>query len=136
MIPPSTGTTISSPNGRFAFNRGYVKALAVRAGGWPVTVDVTTVSIAVGSPLIYTNYIQFEPNFWAWSSNTYTLDWVVAACWYVVPGGTPAPATWGVNWFANVPPPYPVALDLDPIATDLPYTWVDLPPAPPGYWAG
>jgi hypothetical protein len=134
-MQPDFGTTVSSPQGEFSFPRSYVEKLVFTTGGWPATYISGVFVILVGNPLAYTEVVIFRDYFPPWSSNGYTLDGIVQACFYYVPGSenNPSPATIGVNYFTYGDPPTP-SLQVDLLATGLPWQSFPLPGAPPGYW--
>jgi hypothetical protein len=130
------GTAFYSPSAKFAVTRSYVKKIAFTTGGWPTEWDGTLFRVYVGSPLVYINNVLFNPKFIAWSSNVYSLDYIVEQCYYQVPPlFAHNPSTIGVNWFPNDDPPTP-SLQIDFIATGYPLSRVTLPPAPGGWWSG
>jgi len=123
----------TSPSPKFAFPRSYVLNLAFTAGGWPMTQADNVFTLVVGSPVVYTEVLELYPNFFEWSSNRYTLDYIVKSIGYFTPGGPLSPAGVGVNWFPNDDPPTPSIL-FDFVATGSPLRRFSLPPAPPDYW--
>lgn len=85
-MPHPVGSKTFIPNGRFAFNRGYISwfewFLNVDNAG--VTFDGLIFTIpSVGFPNIV-QYVEIDPAWWEWSSNSYTLDHLVIAYWYVI----------------------------------------------------
>jgi hypothetical protein len=133
-MQPDFGFTTSSPKGQFYFPRSYVRQLRFTAGGWPATWADNVFTLFVGSPLVYTEVVIFRTNFVTWSSNCYSLDYIVEQIYYFVPGQwPPSPAGAGVNWFPTSDTGL-IAIQIDLVATSLPYFTVELPPAPDDYW--
>jgi len=135
-MQPDFGFVTCSPACSFAFTRAYVRQLVFTTGGWPYTWDGQLFRVFVGDPLIYINNTLFRPEFIEWSSNCYTLDFIVQECYYQVPPGfAHNPAGNGVNWYPNSPTNIP-SIQIDFVATGAPFSFIELPPAPPDYWAG
>ena len=89
-MPHPAGSFTSIPNARFAFNRGYIRWFEwfVNSDNAGVTFDGTIFTIpSVGFPNIV-QFVEIYTPWWEWSSNSYTLDHLVVAYWYII---TPSP---------------------------------------------
>lgn len=80
MHPRSDGSY--SPSSKFSIQRSYLHWLAFNIVGYAVT-NVANVYTWIWSvdPCV-THTIIFNPNFYAWSSNHYSLDYVVDDYYY------------------------------------------------------
>lgn len=133
-MPLTIGTLIYQPQARFEFNRAYVPHFVVTTGGWPYSFTGFTFRLDVGSPLIFSDFIVFNPKFVVWSSNSYTLDYIVDEVYYTVPGNpTHNPATDVLAW-AYHPPGTVTTLFFDLLAVGAPFRKIALPPQPLNWW--
>lgn len=77
------GTVTFSPNGEFAFPRSYINRVLLDGLYSPFTVSggfyTSTISAFPGNHA----YIRLAPNFWPWSSNSWTLDHIVTEAYSV-----------------------------------------------------
>lgn len=124
-----------SPQAKFSFNRAYLEGFFVPWNPDTDTYWTDNVMFYI-APFYGTNgYITIRPNVWEWSSNTYTLDYVVESCTINFP---PSP---DYNEL-----PYSLGWELSPDKR-IPYITLhpygvsgtggvrhSFPHAPPGYW--
>ena len=91
---PTIGSYTSVPNGRFRVMRSFITHFRVRqnSDNYPVSL--------VGDQLIWPSaafpninqYATILHDWWAWSSNAYTLDYLITEYYYTVsPSPTPIP---------------------------------------------
>jgi len=134
-MQPDIGSTVSSPQGGFAFTRSYIQHVQFITGGGIVTYVNGLFVFVYGIPTILTEIVVLRDYFHPWSSNSYTLDGIVQSCVYYVPGQPEpfSPATFGVNYLIAGDPPAP-SIQFDPIFTSGLPVLFDLPPAPEDYW--
>lgn len=122
------------PSGHFRFNRAYVPAIVIGTGGWPYTFVGNVLKLTVGAPYNVWATVEFEPEFVPWSSNTYTMDWIVHRVYnehFSDHSITPA----GDAMYWKVQAPFKVmTLYIDFLAFSSPYAQVLMPPAPDDYW--
>lgn len=131
-------TTDFAIDNRYTLLRSYIKGVGdfAEAGG-SIDLNARGFTInAVYAGLSYHTVAVFKPEFWAWSSNTYTPDWIIEDYYNyfdIDPGHRyPINVTqWGVklsapfhNWYLSERM-YPNAV----------WYSVDLPAAPPDYWS-
>lgn len=128
------GIVICYPQNKFNFPRSYVTKLKV------VTNHINSVSYADGiitwghnPPDAVDGRTVLKANFITWSSNTYSLDYIVQAWWFRV-NPDPTKIEWGgecnFKWDGDV---FTSVLEIATTSPDTTY-YFDLPPAPPGYW--
>lgn len=128
------GIVVCHPQNKFYFPRSYVTKLKV------LTNHVNSVMYADGEitwghvpPDAVTGLTKLKANFVTWSSNVYSLDYLVEEWWYRI-APDPTKIEWGgeCNWIwdgtvkAN-------CIEIATTAADTTY-YFDLPPAPPTYW--
>jgi len=127
------GTGSYDPQPKFAFPRSYVRGVAIQI--------VSGVVVQTGrffqlqnppDPTLY--FIVFNEKFWDWSSNRYTLDFVVEESYYQPGGvGSYVPMPFLVTYYTNTPD-YSPYLVYSPFSSPGGITYYQLPPAPPDYW--
>jgi hypothetical protein len=127
-------TGIGNPSLRFFFNRGWVTEWDV-FGDWPSGHFEDNVHI--GRSLDASDwyfYVIMKPNVWEWSSNMYSLDYMLQDAYATsVPLGITVPLTMDVLWQPNTSRPFPY-LQMNRAGSEIyQYTQV-LPPAPSSYW--
>lgn len=126
------------PAKKFAINRGYCKRFYVFYGG-----DNTTTSISISGNVVHMHYavpgfffdtyITLLPAFVPWSSNRYTLDFIVVSEYSLANGGG-----------APISSPYRLAAGWDLFASGLytaieyiggaNYFHIDIANSPDNYW--
>lgn len=85
-MPHPAGSFTCVPNNRFCFNRGYIFWFEwfVNSDNAGVTFDGEIFTIPSATFPNIVQYVQIHPGWWDWSSNSYTLDHLVQAYWYVI----------------------------------------------------
>jgi len=122
------------PSPLFAFPRPYVDQVTFHfnAGVTFVQSDNDFVITDGANPNVHVR-ATFLPEFWATSSNRYTIDHLLVNWWvYVDPSPTPIPIDFTVTYFIDPVTIKPEIFVGVPAATTR-YTF-PLPPAPPDYW--
>lgn len=131
-------TTDITIDTRFALLRSYIKGVGdfAEAGG---SIDLNSRGFtinAVYAGLPYHTVVVYKQEFWDWSSNTYTPDWIIEEYYnyfdYNPSLHYPIIVTqWGVkfggdfgNWYLS-----------ERMYPNAQFYSVDLPSAPPTYWA-
>jgi len=128
------GTVTYSPQGVFSFNRAYITHLDLytNVDNYP---SLHTNEIRVNS-FSFPNIVQYiilKPQVIPWSSNAYTLGWIVDEWYYQTsPFGTHIPYGGLVKFRWSADTQSRVMM----IQTDSPdhHTYFQLAGAPPGYW--
>ena len=122
------------PQSQFRFTRSYITKLKVHTNHVNVPSYADGLITWVHSPLdAVIGYTKLKDNVVAWSSNTYSLDYLVEYWYYVI---TPSPTEyeWGgelsYSWDDTVKH---TCLVVATVAADVDY-YFDIPPAPPDYW--
>lgn len=122
------------PSDKFSFTRSYVAQLVIQGdtGDIDQAGDTFTMwidrSIGYGITYILNDFIQ------PWSSNGYTLDFVVYDCWWhAFFDGVHHPQAFTVNYWWRGTPIRPVLSIIQP-AGGVVETFIDIPGAPPDYW--
>lgn len=128
------GTGTYSPDPKWSLTRAYVRAVA-----FPVELTLESVVDGVftfNDFSLYNDRIVcvIEPRFWAWTSNHYTLDFIVKeAYYYPLPSTTPLPFNFAVRFLPAQPTsPAAIFVRVAPFSnTPLGYA---LPAATTPYW--
>ena len=132
---PAPGFLGAYPQPRFALPRSYAYQLSILDGAAAVTM-VDNVITVMFNPLIgyYTTYVLDE-RFLPWSSNRWTLDFIVAACtWQAYFDGVHHLQAFTVNhWFRGVPAVPTITL-VNPYSSPNEY-FLPLPHQPADYWS-
>jgi hypothetical protein len=134
-MQPDFGTAAYNPQGQFAFNRSYVtKLIADVATGVAVYVP-GLITIVYPLPDPVTELILLRDYFHAWSSNSYTLDGIVASISYSFASAPLVifPAHISVTYMVTGNPPAPSIVITPHLQGGLHQTF-PLPPAPADYW--
>ncbi len=133
------GTLLWSPtyaNGaQFALQRAYMKGFVLvwQPGSYAVSIGRTSVfrEVVFGG---YSLVITFKAEWWNWSSNTYTPDWIMED-FYALPPGGGSPINQGAVLcglgYDNNHPAYHNSFITGSAPDPL---WIPYPPAPPDYW--
>lgn len=123
------------PGGQFAFPRSYLAGVwfQFNAGSSVVWTDNFAAVTDVGG--VVTAGIEIAPEAFVWSSNCYTLDFLITQSWYkVAPSPTEIPLPFALTWFIDPDTtwPYVVYQPFSAIGTgDFKHT---LPSTPDDYW--
>lgn len=119
---------------KFAFPRSYVQTIRIRSGTAQAFWSDNVMSLQpVGGGLPYWTLV-FDPDFWGWSSNKRTLDYVLSDAYYQVwPDPThnnlPIQLWWVHDGNINA-----MVLDCAAFGSGSFFNYKSTPPAPPGYW--
>jgi hypothetical protein len=128
------GAANYAPSAKFAFPRSYVRGFCVRVNA-PVTFTTNkAIFFDAGNPNIrYT--IETDIRFYNWSSNRYTLDFIITESYYqTLPNVAKTAVPYRVTWIIS-PVNKSVYLEYLPYsAAFIPRYYTDYPPAPPSYW--
>jgi hypothetical protein len=128
------GIVTCLPQNQFRFTRAYITMLKVHTNsinvphfsGYEITWQHNPPDTVLG-------HTGFKHNFIDWSSNTYSLDYLVEFWYFTVGIGGPE-IEWGgelsIAWDNTVKR---TCLVVATTAADTDY-YFDLPPAPPTYW--
>lgn len=132
---PDFGFATYYPNGQFAFNRSYVKQVIGDFTGGVVSYVAGLMTFFYPLPDPVTELVIFRDYFHPWSSNSYTVDGIVASISYsfasdpltIYPGGI------NISWHVTGNPPTP-SITITPNTYGGLFTPFPLPAAPPDYW--
>ena len=134
-MEPDFGTAAYNPQGQFAFNRSYVtKVVADFVGGIPTYVPGALIFFyPLADPV--TEIVLFRDYFHPWSSNSYTLDGIVASISYSFASDplTIFPAHISVTYQVQGNPPAP-SIIITPHTYGGLYIPFALPAGPDDYW--
>lgn len=134
---PIYGTPTYNPSGRFAFPRSYPSKIMFGFGvGAAITQSANEFYITdTTNPIVHV-VCNFQPNFWPYSSNGYTLDWIIKDWWLII-DPNPAPQNLNFNFHFHYYVPdkeWELQVWLAGFTTrytfDLPGSWSPLPPLP------
>ena len=122
------------PNGQFSVQRSYAYAVAFDGLFLPLVNPGPDFVFTPAADPTQHFFISFLPQFWEWSSNSYTLDHIIVASYFTAPPTfTPTPYNFRLRWLpgtATTPP----AVEFFPTGSDTPPAFYALPDQPPGYW--
>lgn len=134
-MDPDFGFATYFPQGQFAFNRSYVKIVTAdfTAGIASYIPGLMTFYYPLPDPV--TELVIFRDYFHDWSSNSYTLDGIVASISYsfasdpltIYPGGI------NISYHVYGDPPTP-SITITPNTYGGLFIPFALPPAPADYW--
>jgi hypothetical protein len=133
--PAVIGSVGFSRGGRFSFPRSYLKGVILATNTFTWTqFDNLFISNTVTPPP--TNIqLLINPTFFAWSSNTYTLDYVVCEHYYYrTSTGEKIAAPLNIFWVTDPVSGSNYLKFVDPDGIEGSSAVFDLPPPPPGYW--
>lgn len=131
---PIFGSAAYVPGGQFNFPRSYVYRVTFGFGaGAIITPSGGNFYITDGTNPIVHVVCNFRPNAWAWSSNVYSLDYLIEDWWLIIdPNPNPLPLNFALYyqvWTAdNIPE---LAINIAGATTRYENA---MPDAPPGYW--
>jgi len=122
-----------APQAKFAFPRSYIRGIGIQIVSGTIT-PITNGWVLQNPPSPALYYVVLEDRFWDWSSNAYTLDFVVKES-YWTPDGSPSyvPMPFLVTYYTDTPNKSPYLI-YSPFSSPGGVTYFELPSAPPGYW--
>lgn len=128
------GFQTNNPDAKFGFARSYIHQITFGfgVGASFAQTDNDFIVTDTTNPIVHVK-ARFNPRFWTWSSNCYTLDFLMLDWWlYVDPSPVPIPLAFSVYYGID-----PVTLR--PEAFVFIAGWTQrykfiLPPPPPHYW--
>ena len=129
------GTGAFYPGGRFTFPRSYIAKVENCTAGFLLTQtgNVFTLDFRPTFNTIY--HWRFHPDWWAWSSNVWTLDHIITECYYTLPPSpVETPLNFGLYWVRYAPDPVPQLQVAPNLSTANPVK-ASFPSYPPSYWA-
>lgn len=125
-----------NPSAKYAFPRSYIRGIQPNlVSTWFVELTSNPITLRFNGAGGFWQRIQIwvRPEFWDWSSNTYTLDYIITRI-----------NTFTSTGSANEITTYAIFLSSGCNATNLYFrvvipgftrlAQVNLPPAPPSYW--
>jgi len=129
------GTVIGQPSQKFAMPRSYLWGISLKWAASHIYWTDNQVLVWDPTDTIFYFGLIFKEEFWEWSSNRWTVDWVMDQAWYVDPNpalGTPL--DFYCSYFGALVPEGPV-LEISPFglgSVQFPHAMpaVDVP-----YWA-
>ncbi len=123
------------PQAKFAFPRSYVWGVQIQSGAaLAVWTDNHMDLIDTMTSYVYWS-LTFDPRFWGWSSNRWTLDFVLTEAYYTVPPSPthldlPVTVSWRTDWIQNV---FPV-INVAAFGTGGTFQFKQLAHQPSSYW--
>lgn len=122
------------PSNKFSFTRSYAIQLEILGDSNDVDVSGDTYTMWIDRPTGYGVTYVLNDFIKPWSSNGYTLDYVVYDCWWhQFFDGIHHPQAFTVNFWWRGTPTIATLTLVQPLAGTASYREL-LPPAPPGYW--
>lgn len=128
------GTPTYTPHAKFWINRGYVQrfAFGFNVGAGIVQTGNSFEITDTTNPIVHV-HCKIKADWWAWSSNGYTLDFIVEDWWLIIdPSPTPLPLNFTLTHWWDAPTGKMGVLLYLPGSTHQ-YPQI-LPVPPPGYW--
>jgi hypothetical protein len=128
------GVGTFTPNGRFSVPRSFINDIVVYHNGDTIVQVANSFTIHAPFPDPTIGFFRLDNRFWGWSSNYWTLDYIITDCWYKL-GGVGA----------EIPMPFQLHYYNEPTTgrTGLSFGWFSaesdphphpLPSAPLNYW--
>ena len=122
------------PSAQFALNRAYAYQLSFLGATNDLDVSGDTYTLwydrSIGYGITYVLFPYFKP----WSSNRYTLDFIVYDCWWhAFFDGIHHPQGFTVNYWWRDTPKLPTLTIVDP-GSSAAEAFSPLPSQPPTYW--
>jgi len=122
-------------SGRFALQRSYIKGIGINAptGSYLLSANnpiVIQLPASFGSPTLN---LLLKSEFFSWSSNTYTPDWITADFYGLYPDLTRPELDPLPYYFRHAPGEHEMYLTPGLTFFDS-YVFADLPPPPPDFW--
>lgn len=115
--------------------RSYVGAFVLNVTA-PITQTDNVIDFTdPANPLVHF-HIKIDQRFWDWSSNNWTLDWIIEeSYYYVLPSPVTAVMPFNLSYFTFGDDGIP-SLGFQPFGIVFPdYHVYPLPQAPGGYWS-
>jgi hypothetical protein len=130
------GSIVYTPQGQFNFNRSYVSEVLLHLESHlSYTVSGNEFTFLYSPAPTYRAFLKFRDEFWDWSSNTYSLDFVVEWNYQInFPGDTETTFFLGVAWNYDVTT-HKFAIDITTVLPSL-HSHYDLPPPTQVTWWG
>lgn len=122
------------PSPEFAFTRSYAAQLGFYGDSTDIDQSGDTFTVWLDRPTGYGIVYVLNDFIQPWSSNRYTLDFVVADCWWIYNfDGFHHPQAFTVNYWWRGFPLRPTISLIQPSAGSL-ETFIPLPHSPVDYW--
>jgi hypothetical protein len=123
-----------SPSPRFAFPRSYIRGIAVNVTANDVALTDNIVTFSDPSNPNVTFQFRIWSHVYAWTTNRYTLDFVIDESFYkVAPSPTENPMPFSLTYYQ--PEPGMTYLAFQPFGIIFPDThFFDLPTNITNYW--
>jgi hypothetical protein len=88
-----------SPSADFHFPRSFITDVVVFDNGvnYSQSGNIFTLDLAPSNPIVFT--LAFQPNFWSWNSNDWTIDYVILDSYYkLTPSSPPVALDYSLRW--------------------------------------
>ena len=122
------------PSNKFSFTRSYACSLSFLGDSGDFDQDGDTFTMWIDRPTGYGVTYVLRPYILPWSSNGYTLDYVVDDCWWhQFFDSVHHPQAFTVNFWFRGDPVRPTITVVQPLAGSI-ETFFSLEGAPAGYW--
>ena len=128
------GTGVYSPQAKFWFKRSYIRGISLEVTALDIAIAANVITFRNNATPNQFFTIVIDSRIFAWTSNSYSLDFVVEESYYQNgAGGTQLPMDFALSYF--FPEPHAPYLNFQPFGLSFPdKTFFDLPLAPSGYW--
>jgi len=131
---PAAGYFGGYPGDTFAFPRSYAWQLSIIGDIDSIAVDGNEITLWINPAIGYYILYTLDPRFWNWSSNRWTLDYIVTDCrWFAFFDGVPHLQFFTVNFWYRGLTLIPTVSLIQPFAATL-EEFIPLPQSPPDYW--
>lgn len=131
---PAPGFLGGYPGDTFAFPRSYAWQLSFIGDIDSLTIVDNEVILMINPAIGY--YIRYllDERFLPWSSNRWTLDYIVTSChWFAFFDGVPHMQLFTVNFWNRGATLIPTVSIIQPFAATI-EEFIPLPQSPPTYW--
>lgn len=128
------GTGAFYPGGRFTFPRSYIGKVHNCTAGFLLTQTANSFTLDFRPTFSSVYHWRFDPRFWVWSSNVWTLDHIITDSWYEnPPDPTQIPLNFGLYW-VRYAPSHVAQLEFAPNLSSANPVDASFPSGPLPYW--
>lgn len=129
------GTGNFIPQAKFSFPRSYIRGICLRFDpGAIITQHINYFSgYDSATPTLYFE-VHYDARFHAWSSNNWTLDYIITENWVNVPPTNPTQIPFDFALVVEYRLGFGNYVLFAPGGLGTVRNYFDLPPAPPTYW--
>jgi hypothetical protein len=122
------------PSARFSIPRSYVATVWGHSAGFALTQTANSFTLDFRPTFGSVYHWRFDPRWWVWSSNVWTLDHLITDSWYEnPPDPTQIPLNFGLYWVRYAPDYLPSVRFAPNLSSSVPVQ-ATFPTFPLSYW--